>query len=442
LGYNRRRKLIENISDLEGDNMVYTVTEILQKAKEIIEQHHEIGGYIQIQGEIGTFKIHAQHAYLTLKEKNAVLKSVYFMIPKQITNTIKEGSIVEAYGYLSIYEPRGEFQFYIKSMREISKTGLLMLEYEQIKQTLINEKIIPKPPEEKKPLPHYPKVIGVITSRSSAAFQDVIKTIEKRYPECVIQLFHSGVQGKAINEIVDSIQAAECSQSEILLLVRGGGAIEDLWCFNHPDVVKAVRKCQKSIIVGVGHETDHTLSEYAADAVGSTPTAAAVLATPDMKELIESKKNEIEKIRLIIKRKIENQFVELNHTMKIIHHFEPARVVAEELKSLQIQMNQIENHIEKITSEKRQRLSLINKMLQTPFAELKFSKLHTNLVVNIEKIKANDPLKYLKKGYAKIEKGGITVNSVVQLKASDLVNIYLQDGMANSKIISINKNLI
>lgn len=422
--------------------MIYTVTEILQKAKEIIEQHPEIGGYIHIQGEIGTFKLHAKHAYLTLKEENAALKSVYFMVPKQIMTTIKEGSIVEAFGYLSIYEPRGEFQFYIKSMREVSKNGLLMLEYERVKQTLINEKIIPKPVDEKKSLPHYPGVIGVITSKNGAAFQDVVKTIEKRYPECVIQLFHTGVQGNVEHEIVNSIKAADCSESEILLLVRGGGAIEDLWCFNHPNVVKTVRKCQKPIIVGVGHETDHTLCEYAADVIGSTPTAAAMLATPDMKAMIESKKNEIEKISIIINKKIEDRFIHLSHIMQIIHHLEPAKVVSEGLRDLQVQMDAISNVIEKLSNNKRQQLSLINRTLQTPFSALKFSKLQTNLVVNIEKIKANNPLKYLKKGYARIEKEGITVNSVVQLKAGDLVSFFLQDGVANSKIISTDKNII
>jgi exodeoxyribonuclease VII large subunit len=107
--------------------MSYSVTEILQKARAIIETNDEIGGYIQIKGEVGTFKVYGKHAYLSLKEENALLKCVYFMVPKEISTTINEGSIVEAYGYLSIYEIRGELQFYIKSMREISKAGLLML---------------------------------------------------------------------------------------------------------------------------------------------------------------------------------------------------------------------------------------------------------------------------------------------------------------------------
>src|SRR6056297_3427210 len=124
--------------------MAYTIIEILQKAN--IETNQEIGGYIQIKGEVGTFKVYGKHAYLNLKEEEAVLKCVYFMIPREICTTVKEGSIVEVYGYLSIYEARGEFQFYIKSMREISKTGLLMLEYERIKQKLISEKIIPRSP--------------------------------------------------------------------------------------------------------------------------------------------------------------------------------------------------------------------------------------------------------------------------------------------------------
>src|SRR6056297_1000540 len=122
--------------------MAYTIIEILQKAN--IETNQEIGGYIQIKGEVGTFKVYGKHAYLNLKEEGAVLKCVYFMIPRNIASTVEEGSIVEAYGYLSLYEARGEFQFYIKSLRKIPKTGLLMLAYEQIKERLISERIIPK----------------------------------------------------------------------------------------------------------------------------------------------------------------------------------------------------------------------------------------------------------------------------------------------------------
>src|SRR6056297_1258234 len=364
--------------------MSYTVSEIIEKAKEIIETNREIGGYIQIKGEIGTFKVYGKHAYLNLKEKTAVLKCVYFTIPREISTIVKEGSIVEAYGYLSIYDARGEFQFYIKSMREISKAGLLILEYERIKQELITSKIIPKPPEEKKPFVRFPKIIGVITSRNGAAIQDVIKTIEKRYPQCLIQLFHTGVQGKVENEIVESLQNANHSKADLLLLVRGGGSIEDLWCFNHPDVVRAVRSSRKPLIVGVGHETDHTLSEYAADYFGSTPTSAAMLATPDMESLIELKKSELEKILILIFRKKAERESQLNQTMKFIHHLDPVKVSSNEMREANALIEKITIAIHKKIVEKSNQLAHIQYILQNPSAALKFRNLETKLIVNYE----------------------------------------------------------
>lgn len=414
--------------------MSYSVTEILQKAKAIIETNDEIGGYIQIKGEVGTFKVYGKHAYLNLKEESALLKCVYFMVPKEISTTIKEGSIVEAYGFLSIYEMRGEFQFYIKSMREISKAGFLMMEYEKIRNQLISEKVIPKSPEEKKSLPKFPRTIGVITSRNGAAIQDVIKTIESRYPECLIQIFHTGVQGNVEEEIVASINNANRSKADVLLLVRGGGSIEDLWCFNLPSVVRTVRNSSKPIIVGVGHETDHTLCEYAADYIGSTPTSAAMIATPDIESIIIAQKSELEKISLLIKRKKAERETDLNQTMKLVHRLDPAKVISNRLSKINTHLERITNVIYRKINEKSNQLMLLKKSLQQPITSLKFKKMETELIINLEKIKSNDPKRHLKKGYSRIEKDGIIVNSVVQLKSGDSIQIFLKDGKARSEI--------
>ncbi len=419
--------------------MTYSVTEILQKTKEIIEMNEVVGGYIQIKGEVGTFKVYGKHAYMNLKDDNAMIKCIYFMVPSKIRTIIKEGSIVEAYGYLSIYDARGELQFYIKSLREISKAGLLLQEYERIKQQLITERIIPKPPEEKKPLPDFPQTIGVITSRNGAAFQDVLKTVEKRYPNCLIQLFHTGVQGKAEKEIVRSLNSANRSEADVLLLVRGGGSIEDLWCFNQPSVVRAVRSSIKPIVIGVGHETDHTLCEYAADALGSTPTSAAMIATPDMLSLMETKKNELEKILILIKRKTAQCESELNQRMRIIHHLNPAKVISNGLRESNTFIERIYIAIQNKISNKKHELLYIHKHLEMPSASLKFGKLENKLFINFEKIKSNDPKRFLKKGFARIEKHGNIVNSVVQLEEGDAIEVYLKDGMARSEIIELIK---
>lgn len=420
--------------------MSFTVTEIIQKTKETIERNEEIGGFIQIKGEIGTFKVYGKHAYLNLKDENALLKCVYFMVPFEISTKIKEGSIVEAYGYLSIYDNRGELQFYIKSMREISKVGLLMLEYERIKNQLIAEKIIPKTPEERKVLPKFPDTIGVITSRNGAALHDVLKTIEKRYPQCQILVFHTGVQGNVEKEIVRAISNANFSKADLLLLVRGGGSIEDLWCFNHPSVVKAVRNSQKPIIVGVGHETDHMLCEYAADSIGSTPTSAAMIATPDLESLAESKKSELEKIFILIAKKKANFESDLNQLMKILPHLDPLKIISNGQREINVSIEKISlavrNKIEGILNM----LATINRNLKNPTVSLKFKQLENRLIISSEKIKANDPKRYLKKGFAKIEKDGFIVNSVVQLKTGDSVQFHLKDGAAHSKIVKLIKN--
>ncbi len=420
--------------------MSFTVTEILQKAKEIVETNEEIGGFIQIKGEVGTFKVYGKHAYLNLKDESAILKCVYFMVPSEISTKIKEGSIVEVYGYLSIYDIRGELQFYIKSMREISKTGLLMLEFEKIKNQLITENIIPKTPEERKVLPKFPQTIGVITSRNGAALHDVLKTIERRYPQCMILLFHTGVQGNAEKEIVRALTTANYSEADLLLLVRGGGSIEDLWCFNHPSVVKAVRNSQKPIVVGVGHETDHTLCEYAADSIGSTPTAAAMIATPDLGSLVESKKSELEKIFILIAKKTAYCKSALNQLMNTIHYLDPAKVVSTSQREMTVSIERISLAVGNKIVRNLNLLSSINKHLKRPTASLKFKQLENRLIISSEKIKANDPKRYLNKGFARIEKDGYIVNSVVQLKTGDSIQFYLKDGIAHSEISKIIKN--
>ncbi|HPX98117.1 MAG TPA: exodeoxyribonuclease VII large subunit, partial [Thermotogota bacterium] len=239
---------------------VYSVGQCLAILQSALAQDEILQGSLTVRGEISGWKIVRGHAYFSLKDAGGMIKSVYFSVPAILAAKIAEGNVVDATGQFKIYAERGELQFYVRAMRLQNVAGLLQLRFEELKMRLNREGVIPKPPEARRSLPSFPRQIGVVASRSSAAFADIVQTLQKRYPVAEIRLFHTGVQGEnAKIEIVRALQEAGRSAVEVIILARGGGSIEDLWPFNEEVVVRAVRNCEKPIIVGVGHEIDHTL---------------------------------------------------------------------------------------------------------------------------------------------------------------------------------------
>jgi exodeoxyribonuclease VII large subunit len=254
---------------------ILTVSELTQRISNLLQE--EIG-FVTVRGEISNFKLHSSgHRYFTLKDEEAQINCVFWR-SKQINFELADGMKVVVSGWLTVYPARGQYQI---DCIEIFPLGLgdLFLKFEALKKKLDEEGLFDK--KFKKELPPFPLRIGIATSSTGAAIQDMITTIRRRNPLCVIYFRETLVQGdEAKFDIVNAIQELNQVPLDVIIVGRGGGSLEDLWAFNEEIVARAIFNSRIPIISAVGHETDFTIADFVADKRAPTPTAAAELATP------------------------------------------------------------------------------------------------------------------------------------------------------------------
>ena len=262
---------------------------------------------VYLKGEISNLKIHTTgHIYFSLKDETSKINAMMFASSaKNLKFVPAEGMKVLVHGRVSIYEATGNYQIYVSEMEE-DGLGNLYIEFEKLKKKLANLGLFDE--KHKKPIPKFPKRIGVVTASTGAAIRDIISTIERRYPIAQIYLFSSLVQGEgAKDDIVRNIKRANEFDLDVLIVGRGGGSIEDLWPFNEEDVAYAIYNSEVPIISAVGHEVDFTIADFVADLRAPTPTGAAEMAVPninDVKDLINNYKIRLhESINKLIKFK-------------------------------------------------------------------------------------------------------------------------------------------
>ncbi|MCL4269645.1 MAG: exodeoxyribonuclease VII large subunit [Anaerolineales bacterium] len=255
-----------------------TVSQLTFRIRKLLEENPELQD-VWVTGEISNLSRPASgHIYFTLKDKNASLRCVMWKTDALRTRpNLQEGAAVEVHGRIAVYEPQGQYQL-IANLIQAKGEGALFQEFLRLKSMLEAEGLFD--PERKRAIPEHPRVIGIVTSATGAALRDMLNTIRRRQPLAKVILAPSPVQGvDAPPALVDAIQALNPKNPDVILVARGGGSIEDLWAFNDERVVRAVAASQVPIISGVGHETDFTLCDFAADLRAPTPTAAAELAT-------------------------------------------------------------------------------------------------------------------------------------------------------------------
>lgn len=262
-----------------------SVSDLTREIRATLEANEELQD-IWVQGEISTLSRPASgHLYFTLKDPDAALRCVMWRpVAKQYASGLSEGMAVEVHGNISVYEAGGAYQFYADEVHPLGE-GLLYQEFQRLRERLTAEGLFDA--DRKRPIPAWPQTIGVVTSPTGAALQDILNTLQRRYPLVEVVLAPTQVQGEeAPPRIVAALAAlAELGTLDVILLARGGGSLEDLWAFNDERVVRAVADSPVPVVSGVGHETDFTLADFAADLRAPTPTAAAELATPDRSEL-------------------------------------------------------------------------------------------------------------------------------------------------------------
>ena len=257
----------------------WSVTDLTRRIREQLESDEMLQD-LWVEGEISNLSRPASgHVYFTLKDSSASLRCVMWKLEaRRLKLQIKDGVAVEVHGRISVYEAGGQYQLYTDHIRPLGE-GALFQEFLRLKDQLEKEGVFA--PETKRPIPVFPQLIGVITSASGAAWRDILNTIQRRQPLAKVILAHSPVQGEgAASALIQALNSVNKYKPDVILLARGGGSIEDLWSFNEEALVRAVADSEAPVICGVGHETDFTLCDFAADMRAATPTASAELATP------------------------------------------------------------------------------------------------------------------------------------------------------------------
>ena len=261
---------------------ILTVAELNRMARRLLESNLPL---LWVQGEISNFtRAGSGHWYFSLKDDAAQVRCTFFRHKNQFVDWAPEnGAQVEIRGLPTLYEPRGDFQLNVELMRR-GGLGALYEAFEKLKAKLAGEGLFE--PSRKKPLPAFPKTVGIVTSPQAAALRDVLTTLHRRMPGLRVILYPTPVQGRsAAAQIAQTVrQASARRECDVLILCRGGGSIEDLWCFNDETVVRAVAASAIPLVAGIGHETDFTLADFAADLRAPTPTGAAEISSPNRTE--------------------------------------------------------------------------------------------------------------------------------------------------------------
>ncbi|CAG0940464.1 Exodeoxyribonuclease 7 large subunit [Anaerolineae bacterium] len=261
-----------------------TVAQLVRQIKDVVESDHVLRD-VWVRGEVSNFtQSAAGHLYFTLKEREAAIRCVMWRSDAaRVFRLPNSGDAIEVHGKVSLYEARGDVQLYVDEIK-LTGAGALWQEFERLRARLDTEGLFAA--EHKRVLPKFPRVIGVVTSRDGAVFHDICNVTRRRYPLVEILLAPTMVQGDAApTMIAGAIQTINDFGIDVLIVARGGGSIEDLWAFNDERVARAIYASRVPVISAVGHETDFTIADFVADVRAPTPSAAAELAVPDVREL-------------------------------------------------------------------------------------------------------------------------------------------------------------
>ena len=396
---------------------VLTVSQLNKYVSFKIKSDLKLKG-IAVKGEISNFTVHYKsgHAYFTVKDENSAVKAVMFSSNVSKLKFLPEnGMNVLVLGSLEVYERDGVYQIIASDITPLG-TGAVHTQVEQIKEKLRKQGIFDE--STKKPIPLVPKKLAVVTSLTGAALQDILHIVQRRYPVCSVEIYPAQVQGiSAVKSICSSLANADKSGADTVILARGGGSLEDLMPFNTEEVALAVAGCKTPVISAVGHETDTTLSDYAADMRAPTPSAAAELATPDKNDMINAIQLLKKKLDKAVQSRLDVQFSAVEALRNRIKALSP--------------MHKLENDIKRVELINSRLESALNRKIERSEAELE--KLAAQL-------NALSPFNVLKRGYSLTEKDGMVVDNSNVLQKGDIVTIRFSESSAKAEIVSVEEN--
>ena len=391
---------------------ILTVSQLNKYIQFKIQSDLKLKG-IAVKGEISNFTLHYKsgHAYFTLKDSGGAVKTVMFSRNVQRLKFIPEnGMSVLVVGNVDVYERDGVYQIIASDIQPVG-VGALHTGIEQLKEKLSKLGVFDN--TAKKKIPLIPKKIAVVTSLTGAALQDILNILSRRYPVCVVEIYPAQVQGEtAPDSISDALIKADISNADTIILARGGGSLEDLMPFNSEKVAMTVYQCTTPVISAVGHETDTTLADYAADLRAPTPSAAAELATPQLSEIFGS-------VDLMINRLNEAFARYINKREALLQRIQQKLVLCSPEKRLENNLNSLSGIREKLDV-------LVNrKIVQN---ENKLDKYYVQL-------SALSPLNVLDRGYSITTRNNKVVYLGGELQKNDLVEIRFKDTVKNAQIL-------
>lgn len=395
---------------------VYTVKQVNSYIKNMFTQDFMLNR-IYVKGEVSNCKYHTSgHIYFSLKDESGTIACVMFAGQRGgLSFHMREGQQIIVLGSVNVYERTGSYQLYAQEIR-LDGEGTLYEKYQMLKQEL--EEMGMFAPEYKKAIPRYAKRIGVVTAPTGAAVRDIMNISARRNPYVQLLLYPAQVQGEGAKEsIVRGIRMLETKNVDVIIVGRGGGAIEDLWAFNDECVARAIFDCQVPVISAVGHETDVTIADYVADLRAPTPSAAAELAVWDYRQL----QGYLDECRLRMNRSMTGTI----------------RINRLRLKELDVRLSYL--HPRHKLQDQQQRLIELEEELRTLMRD-RVKEARHRLAIQIEKLNGLSPVRKLNQGFAYVEEadGGV-VKSIRQVEKGDELTVYVTDGLIRTSVKAVQK---
>lgn len=399
------------------EERTYTVSEFNRMVKGYLEDNPNLREFF-LEGELsGVTYYKSGHLYFNLKDKDAQIKCVAFKYKfKRIAEDLKDGDSVKLFGDVGFYENRGDFQILVRHIEKKNMLGDMFAKLEELKKVM--EKKGYFSPIYKKPLPRYPRNIGVVTAITGAAVQDIIKTIKKRDNTINVYVYPAKVQGVgASDEIVRGIEILNTiPEIDMIIAGRGGGSIEDLWAFNEEKTAMAFFNSKKPIISAVGHEIDNLLTDLVADVRAATPTQAVELSVPERKKSLESLEDRVRYLGTLIKNILIRKRKELESRRDNYYLKNFSKVIEEKNNLLIERENRLQRAMEYYIEGRKNQLE---------------NRVHRLITLN--------PLKTLERGYSVVSKDGMGVKSISDIEIGDEIDIRVNDGNIRGVVKDLKK---
>ena len=396
-------------------NKLYTVNEIVRYINNMVRSDYVLKN-VSIKGEVSNCKYHSSgHIYFSVKDELAsVACIIYRSSVPSLTMRPENGKEVIVKGNFSIYEKTGQLSCQVTDVKESENVvGILYAKFNALKEKLYEEGLFDF--EKKKPIPAFPKRVGVVTAETGAAIQDIINVTKRRNPYVQLILYPAKVQGEgAAKTIIEGIRTLDALNVDTIIIGRGGGSIEDLWAFNDEELARCIYECNTPIISGTGHEIDTTIADYVADLRAPTPSAAAEQAVPDVMSFINK--------TLYMQRLLDSR-------------------IDDKLNNVRLQVGSFSSRLDRISPEnilkdEKTKLSLLSERLDSA-ADARITDANHKIEILSIRLHGLSPTTKLINGYGYISKDGKALDDIESISPGEKINVVIRGGEINAEVFEV-----